>query len=181
VYTSPALPPTTIFLTFTDGISNTKEFLSDEFLTLPKEISSFEFRMYGHTTEPVQGAVKIFDCELELDVLDSSTSLIAPLKYTSAQVKDSQCISQLEYETEPVTEQEDVSLQEIEQLFTPFTAKIKTDEQFSTLLLEEDAKYNYYEFIHKKSGKVYRGWINDITFAVGEPQSQEWTLQLKNI
>lgn len=182
IRTTPSLPDDSeLELTFNVASANQGVTISNsELITLNNGASSYDIKLFGMTGS--QGRYdRTFDCSLNLQIAESFEFVPSILNFQSSQIKDTQCISQLGYESAMVTEQEDVPLADIVPLFFPYTAKFKTDEQFESLLLEETDKYNYYEFIHKKTGKVYRGWINDITFAVGEPQSQEWTVQLKNI
>jgi hypothetical protein len=141
---------------------------------------AYDIRLYASTGNDGQYARDI-EYDVDFQTFEEVSYLPSELKYKSAQIKNANCISQLAYETEAVNEQSDVPMSAIEPLFFPYTATFKTDEQFDTLELQEQDKYEYYEFVHKKTGKIYKGWINNITFAVGEEQEQEWDIQLKSL
>ena len=99
--------------------------------------------------------------------------------FVSSELKGS-ITSQCEFETSSVTENADVVVPETP-IFLPTVISFDTQEQMSTLSAIQSNKYKYIEIEDEKSGKIYTGWINNITFAVGKNKSQQWELQSRTI
>ena len=63
----------------------------------------------------------------------------------------------------------------------PSTIELSTAERLESLTQLQEDRYGFFKFRHEKTGKIYQGWINTITFAVGKNETQNWELQAKNI
>ena len=69
----------------------------------------------------------------------------------------------------------------INPIFLPSTIELSTAERLESLTQLQEDRYGFFKFRHEKTGKIYQGWINTITFAVGKNETQNWELQAKNI
>lgn len=92
---------------------------------------------------------------------------------------DSAITSQCDFELAEVVENDDVA--PLTPLFLPSILSFETQENLESLSTVQSNKYKYIEVEHEKTGKIYSGWINNITFAVGKNKSQQWELQSRNI
>jgi hypothetical protein len=80
-----------------------------------------------------------------------------------------------------VTENINIDARETDVMFLPATIEVQTDENLTTLDDIHTNRYGFYKFYDEKRGKSYEGWINNITFAIGKKQSQQWELQAKQL
>ena len=66
-------------------------------------------------------------------------------------------------------------------MFLPAVIEVETEEDIRSLSHIQTNKYLPYTFFDEKRGISYEGWINNITFAIGKKQSQQWELQAKKL
>lgn len=92
---------------------------------------------------------------------------------------ESAIISKCDFESSPIVENSDVA--PVTPMFLPALISFETQEQLNSLADVQTNKYKYIEVQDEKTGKIYTGWINNITFAVGKNKSQEWEIQARNI
>lgn len=90
---------------------------------------------------------------------------------------DSAITSECDFEAAPVAENADVT--PITPMFLPSILSFETQESLESLTTVQSNKYKYIQIEDEKTGDVYSGWINNITFAVGKNKSQRWELQSK--
>ena len=90
---------------------------------------------------------------------------------------DSNITSMIGSETVPVVE--NANVESITPIFLPVTIECDTVTDFSSTFA--DNKYKYLKIIDQKSGKMYQGWINSITFAPTKKKSTKLILQAKSI
>ena len=69
----------------------------------------------------------------------------------------------------------------ISPMFLPAVIEVETEEDIRSLSHIQTNKYLPYTFFDEKRGISYEGWINNITFAIGKKQSQQWELQAKKL
>ena len=80
-----------------------------------------------------------------------------------------------------VTENADIVTNGISPMFLPAVIEVETEEDIRSLSHIQTNKYLPYTFFDEKRGISYEGWINNITFAIGKKQSQQWELQAKKL
>lgn len=85
--------------------------------------------------------------------------------------------SKCDFETASVVENADVS--SVTPMFLPCTIECDTVQYYNSDFSSN--KYKYIQVKDEKTGKIYEGWINSITFAPTRNKSQKLILQAKTI
>ena len=80
-----------------------------------------------------------------------------------------------------VMENVDIVTNGVSPMFLPAVIEVETEEDIRSLSHIQTNKYLPYTFFDEKRGISYEGWINNITFAIGKKQSQQWELQAKKL
>lgn len=99
-----------------------------------------------------------------------------PIIYASTDI-NADTVSRLSWESENVTEKAEIVTVDADVPFLPLTITFDTAERYSTLVGFQSDKYKYYEVLDERTGKIYTGWPNKITFGIAKDQSQNWELQ----
>ena len=118
---------------------------------------------------------QIYDANIQIAYIDIVNKIIrfnypvSTLPGTGSKIKIKQWIVEAE------------GFSAINPIFLPSTIELSTAERLESLTQLQEDRYGFFKFRHEKTGKIYQGWINTITFAVGKNETQNWELQAKNI